>query len=116
MYHDGDFSFIHDASLVVRLTYDFKHCFSDIKNTEEDNELYFDGSQECRRSSEIDREKPPNVWDTPPGPFWKKISRKAYPYHNEQTYKYNMKLLCFIAKNGWDSFVQSYQKKEYPFF
>jgi hypothetical protein len=111
VYTEGDFSFIIGKELRKTLSYDYIHCFSDIKRTDTLSEMYFEDSP--RRSDEIDRDTPPNVWDTPPGLLWKRIARSAYPYHNERTYKYNMKLLYCIRTEGWNTFVKKYKNHEF---
>ena len=84
-YKEGDFSFILGKELKKTLLYDYTHCYGYIKKTANVSEMYFEDSP--RRTLEIDRDDPPNVWDTPPGGLWKNVLQKAYPYHNERTYK-----------------------------
>jgi len=114
VYLQGDFTFIRNHELRKSLTYDYNNCFETILLTKSLSEEYFVDDQ-SRRSSELDRENPPNLWDTPPGEIWKIIVNKSWPFHNERTYKYNMKILYILKIYGWENFLKTYKECKYPF-
>ena len=112
-YEPGNFSFITSNSLKSSLTYDYKYCFHHLKCLNGNEDEYFQETQ--RRSIELDRENPPSLWDTPPGYEWNQVLQYAYPAHTKKSYSYNMKILIYIKKYGWDSFCKRYIKGKQPF-
>ena len=109
----GDFSFIQNKSLRNSITFDYNKCYTLIQQTEQTIDEYFEDNP--RRSAEIDINNPPNLWDTPPGDIWKQISKKAYPYHDMSTYRYNMKILYYLKENSWNTLLKMYTTCKYPF-
>ena len=86
-YKPGDFSFINDYNFRRMISYDYIHCMKLIEDNSVKGQGYFVENQ--RSSNEIERRSndcSPNVWDTPPGQKWKKISEHCHQCHTEQSY------------------------------
>ena len=99
---EGDFSFIKDKRMRLSMQHDYKYCYNDIEINDSVEGFFEEGK---RSSFNIDPQKT-NVWDTPPGYEWRRISMASYPLHTEETYNRNMKMLLYISKNGWTEFVK----------
>lgn len=98
----GDFSFVNNRTIRFSLEHDYHTCLPLIQQLGlESSEHFNDGER-----SSLDEERP-NVWDTPPGEEWRKIQNKACPFHSEQTYHRNMKIMSYIAKHGWEKFLEN---------
>ena len=100
-YEPGDFSFIKDSKFRTMVTHDYINCMDLIKQNN-NTEGYF---------VESERKSLDNVWDTPPGSIWKKVSERCHQCHNEKTYNQSMKMLVYISLNGWEKMVNKFKLK-----
>jgi len=74
-------------------------------------DFYF--AEPSRISQEFDSLSEPNTWDT--SYAWIKPFKGSYPYHNQRSYTYNMKILYHFHRYGWDDLVKRYHENEEPF-
>jgi len=101
----GDFLFVKNKYQKLSLEYDFQNVYHLIK----DESIHFDRSFRNGERNSLDSSRP-NVWDTPPGEKWKQVSDLMFPTHTEETYNLNIRMLYYISKHGWDSFVKKFKK------
>jgi hypothetical protein len=88
-YPFGDFSFIKDKLIRETLEYDFK-----IINN-------IPGSWDEFREHDLDKSFMYQTY----GQIWEKIAQQAFPGHSSASFGMSMRTFEYIAKHGWESYV-----------